>query len=296
MKVLPVLLVLLAMHGPAAAQTAKTEDLRAKFASRLEAIATRLDGVMGYAIVDLTSGQRFERLAGEVFPTASTIKVAILYELFRQADEGRLRLDEMRALDRRHAVGGTGILTELTTPSLSIRDYATLMIVLSDNTATNVLIDLVGLDNVTARMASLGLAQTKLRRRMIDLDAARKGNENVSTPADLARLLEIVHRGEGLKKESRDALVAILRKPKSSALRAAVPSPVGVASKPGTLEGVEVDAGIVYLAERPYIVAVTTAYLKDNAAGEAAIRSASQAAFEYFDRLAKSSEYGRRIR
>lgn len=291
-----VLLNVLAGQAQAPAQNPKAADLRRQFGERLNAIADGLDGVMGYAIVDLTSGERVDRHATEAFPTASTIKLAILYELFRQADEGRIRLDATQTLDRHHAVAGTGILNDLTTPTLSLRDYATLMIVLSDNTATNVLIDLVGMDSVTKRMAALGLTGTRLRRRMIDIDAARRGDENVSTPAEIARLLEIVHRGDGLTKDSRESLLAILKKPKSSAMRAAIPEDTAVASKPGTLEGVEVDAGIVYVAGRPYVQAVMTTYLKDNAAGEAAIRSASQAAFEYFSRLAKSSEYGRAIR
>ena len=81
----------------------------------------------------------------EVFPLASTIKLAILYELFKQADEGRLNLDEVRPLDKRHIVGGSGVLLELTAPAMSLRDYATLMVVVSDNTATNLLIETVGM-------------------------------------------------------------------------------------------------------------------------------------------------------
>jgi beta-lactamase class A len=279
-----------------AQQDRKADDLRARLGDRLNAIAGSLDGVMGYAIAGIESPERFERHAGELFPTASTIKLAILYELFRQADEGRFRLDAQKTLDRRAAVGGSGILNDLTTPTLSIRDYATLMIVLSDNTATNVLIDLVGMERVTARMQSLGLRHTRLRRKMIDLDAALRGDENVSTPADLAMLLQLLHRGEGLSSTSRDALLAILRTSKSSPMRSAIPSRVGLANKPGNLEGVEVDAGIVYLEGRPYVQAIMTTYLKDNAAGSAAIESASRAAFEYFSRMAASSEYGRSIR
>ena len=160
------------VHGT---QDPRAADLRAKLGERLDAVAGALDGVMGFAIVGLESDERFERLANQTFPTASTIKLAILYELFRQADEGRIDLDARKDLDRLNAVGGTGILSELTTPSLSIRDYATLMIVLSDNTATNVLIDAVGMEAVTRRMASLGLQNTRLRRKMIDLKAARRG-------------------------------------------------------------------------------------------------------------------------
>jgi beta-lactamase class A len=290
--------VLSALLAPAAAaqQDRKADDLRARLGERLNAIAGSLDGVMGYAIAGIESPERFERHANDVFPTASTIKLAILYELFRQADEGRVQLDAQQTLDRRAAVGGSGILNELTTPTLSIRDYATLMIVLSDNTATNVLIDVVGMKQVTARMQSLGLRNTRLRRKMIDLEAARRGDENVSTPAELAMLLQLLYRGEGLSSTSRDSLLAILRKSKSSPMRTAIPARVAVANKPGGLEGVAVDAGIVYLEGRPYVQAIMTTYLKDDAAGDAAIESASRAAFDYFSRMAASSEYGRSIR
>jgi len=289
---------LVALARPSAAQSPdpKGAELRQKLVASLERTAAGLDGVMGYAIVDLTSGDRIERLPSAVFATASTIKLAILYELFKQADEGTLSLDTVRPLDPRQVVGGTGVLAELTAPALPLRDYAILMVVLSDNTATNVLIDAVGLSNVTARMAALGLKETKLRRKMIDLAAARRGDENVSTPGEIARLLEVLYRGEGLKKESQDGLLAILKKSKSTPIRRGIPPGIAVANKPGTLEGVEVDAGIVYLQGRPYVLSVMTTYLTENVAGEAAITTASRAAFEYFSRVAKSSEYGRAIR
>jgi beta-lactamase class A len=279
-----------------AQEAPKCAELRQKTAKQLESIAGGLDGVMGYAIIDLESGERFDRLSDEVFPLASTIKLAILYELFRQADEGRLNLDDVRPLERRHVVGGSGVLAQLTAPAMPLRDHAILMVVLSDNTATNLLIDAVGMENVTRRMSALGLSGLKLRRRMIDMEAARRGDENVGSPADLARLLTIIHRSEGLKKESSEAILAILRKPKPGALRDGVPSAVPVANKTGTLEGVAADAGIVYLVDRPYVFVATTTYLKSNAAGEAAIRAASQTAFDYFNRLAMSSEFGRIIR
>lgn len=290
-------MVSLGVAIPAAAQEpAKRQELREKTRTQLAEIAERLDGVMGYVVMDLESGERFERLANEPFPLASTIKLAILYELFRQADEGRLKLDDLRPLDRKHVVGGSGILVELTNPSMSLRDYAVLMVVVSDNTATNLLIDTVGMQNVTSRMAALGMPGLKLRRRMIDTAAALRGDENTGSPADLAQLLGMIHRSEGLKKESSDAILEILKKAKPSALRDGVPASVPVANKTGTLEGVAADAGIVYLSGHPYVFVATTAYLKSNAAGEAAIRAASQAAFEYFSRIARSSEYGRVIR
>jgi len=270
--------------------------LKAAFTKQLETIAAGVDGVVGYAVVDLTSGDRFERLATAQFPTASTIKIAILYELFKQVDEGRLRLDDVRPLDKRHVVGGAGTLQHLTAPALSLRDHAILMILQSDNTATNAVIDAVGAAAVTARMSVLGLGQTKLQRRMMDIDAARQGRENLSSPADIARLLEIVNRGEGLAKSSREAVLEMLKKRKTSPLTRGIPADVEAASKPGDLDGVRVDAGIVYVPDRPYVFVMMGSWLADEAAGERAITDASRAAFGYFDRLAASNTAGRRVR
>ena len=182
----------------------------------------------GYCIIDLTSGERFERAAGQLFPTASTIKLAILYELMARADEGALSLDDTIKLDRARAVPG-GILYELGTPVLSLRDYANVMVIESDNTATNVLIARLGMEAITARMAKAGLGATQLRRYMIDLEAAKRGNENVSTPAELARLLEMFHKGTGLTPARQEEALRILKKPKSSPIRSGVPA--GIADR-----------------------------------------------------------------
>jgi beta-lactamase class A len=289
---------LLATSSPATQKSAdpKATELRQKLQTQLDDIAARLDGVMGYSIVDLIAGTRIERVPAEIFATASTIKLAILYEMFKQAEEGKLRLEEVRPLQRGQAVGGSGVLGQLSAPSMPLTDYATLMVVLSDNTATNVLIDAVGMESVNARMASLGLTKTRLRRKMMDGAAAGRGDENISTPTEIARLLEVIYRGEGLTPEHKDQLIAILSKPKSTPIHRGIPSGVRVASKSGSLEGIQADAGIVYVADRPYVFCVMTGYLKDAASGEAAIASASEAAYGYFSRLAKSSEYGRVIR
>ena len=202
----------------------------------------------------------------------------------------------MRPLNPAFKVGGSGVLHELTTPSLSIRDYATLMVVLSDNTATNVLIDAVQMTRVNDRMTALGLGHTKLRRRMMDREAALRGDENVSTPAELAKLLQIMYRGDGLTPASRDTLIAILKKSKDTPLRRGVPPNVDVANKPGDLEGVATDAGIVYVKNRPYVLAVMTSYANDGGGGARAIEAASRAVYDYFHKLASGGELGRMIR
>lgn len=274
--------------GALAAQPASptAAELKQKFERRAAEIAARVDGVMGYAIVDLTSGDRFAHLDRETFPTASTIKLAIVHELFKQVEEGSLRLDETIVLDRAKAVGGAGVLADLGTPTLSIRDYATLMVRLSDNTATNVLIDRLRMEKIAKRMQSLGLTATKLRRHMMDSAAARRGDENVSTPDELARLLQTIGK-------TPDA-VAMLKKSKESRLRRGLPSGVETADKPGELEGVRVDAGIVFAKNRPYVFAVMTTFLKDEPEGERAIEELSRAAYEYFSRVGAGA-LGRRL-
>ena len=279
-----------------AAQPMRPSDLLSEaVARRLDDTAGAVDGVVTYVIHDLTSRERFERNAGVVVPAASVIKLAVLYELFRQADEGRVALDEAVPLDRAHAAPG-GLLYELGVPHLSPRDLAVAMIVLSDNTATNVLIDRLDAARINGRLRELGLADTRLRRRMLDLEAARRGDENVSTARDVALLLEWLHQGRGLSPQSAAALLDILRKPKDSPLRRGVPAPVAAATKSGSLDGVRADAGIVYAPERPYVFVVMTTFLADDRAGEEAIAELSRLAYRYFSRLGAGSEYGRPVR
>ena len=274
----------LALGVALAAQSTPAAELKAKFERRVEEIAGRLDGVAGYVFVDLTSGEKIAHLEREVFPTASTIKLAIVYELFTQASEGRIKLDETMTLDRTKAVGGAGVLAEMGTPTLSIRDYAVLMVTLSDNTATNVLIDRLGMDAIGKRMQMLGLGATKLRRHMMDTAAARRGDENVSTPDEIARLLQAMPP-EGIE---------LLKKPKESRLRRGLPPGVATADKPGELDGVRVDAGIVYAKNRPYIFCVMTTFLRSETEGERAIEEIARSAYEYFSRLG-AGPIGRRI-
>ena len=284
---------------PAAATeqpSATTAELRQKFERRLHEIAARVDGVVGYELLDLTSGERVAHLEGETFPTASTIKLTLVYELFKQVEEKKIRLDEPITLDRTKAVGGTGILFELGTPTLSVADYATLMVTLSDNTATNVLIDRLGMDNVARRMQALGLSGTKLRRHMMDTAAARRGDENVSTPDDIVRLLQAM-LGDARPQpghEKMPAAIALLKKPKENRLRKGLPPGVDAADKSGELDGVRVDAGIVFADKRPYVFCVMTTFLRDDAEAERAIEEMSRAAYEYYSRL-PGAPLGRRI-
>jgi beta-lactamase class A len=281
--------------APGAAPAGHGDVLRPRLEQRLEAIATRLDGELGYCIIDLTSGERLARLGTRPFPTASTIKIAVLYELFAQAEEQRLRLDDARPLPDAARAAGSGVLQHLESPVLPLTDYATLMIMLSDNSATNILIDAVGMDAVNRRMRGLGLEQTWLQRRMIDTEAARAGRENLASPCDIARLLEAIHAGKGISASSQAGMLAILRKPKSTPFTRAIPAGIPVASKPGGLDGVSVDAALVALPGRPYIVVGMASWLQPGTEGSAALEALARETHGYFSRLARGGQYGRMV-
>lgn len=276
----------------AAGAGALDEALTGRLAETLSAIARDLDGVMGYAVVDLETGRRIAARADTPFPTASSIKIAILYELARQADEGRIALDEPRAVPPAARVGGSGVLQHLTVGALTPRDLATLMIVLSDNTATNVLIDSVGREAVNARMQALGLPNIRLRRKMMDAAAQRRGEQNTATPGELADLLARIHSGDGLSSRARAFVVDTLALPKSSPLIRGLPPGIRAASKPGSLPGVRADVGLVLLERRPYVLAVMCTYLRDDEEGERAIEAVSRAVYAHFERRARAGAYG----
>jgi beta-lactamase class A len=266
-----------------------------KLRARVEAVDRALDGVLGVAVKDLTTGATFELRGNEVFPQASSIKVAVLYELYRQADEGKVDLAELTRppLPR---VGGGGVL-QLLGPDARFtwRDLAILMMGWSDNEATNRLIDKVGMEAVNRRLDELGLPSTRLRRRMMDLAAARRGDENVSTPVEMSALMEVVHSGKGLSPARAKDLLAVASVPKESPFREPLPETLVVADKPGSLEAVRCVSAAVELPGRPYVATIMTTFLRRDADGAAAIREISAALFETFDRLARASAYGRII-
>jgi beta-lactamase class A len=278
----------------AAELSPKQAELVAKLRARVRDVDTRLDGVLGVYVRDLTTGATVELRPDEVFPTASSIKLAVLYEVYRQAEEGRIDVAEVTRPPVPRT-GGGGVLQELgDRVTLTWRDLAVLMVGWSDNEATNVLIRRVGTEAVNRRLDSLGLPRTRLRRLMMDLEAARRGDENVSTPRELARLAEIVAKGEGLSPARAREVLGVATVPDEGSLfRRSLPGGVKAISKPGALEGVRCEAAWVDVPGRPYSAAIMTTYLRREADGEAAIADLSAALYDTFDRLARSSEHGR---
>lgn len=295
MRIVMTMVCLLTLGAAEATQTPLQAELRVQLQRQLEAINVGLDGVLGYVITDLTSGERVAaRIERQPFPTASTIKLSILYELLKQSDEGRIDLKAPRELTRAEVAGGSGVVQHLDLPKLSLRDHAALMIILSDNTSTNVVIDAVDPARVNKRMSTLGLTDILLRRKMMDAEAVMRGDENVASPASLARVAELLWKGEGLSPSSRELALKLLREVPGQ-IRSAIPPRVTVASKTGTLDGVRAEIAVVDVPKRPFSIAVMTTYLTDGAEGERAIGAAARAAFSYFERMATGGEYGRRV-
>lgn len=282
------------LAAPAAASP-KEDALWARLRARLERIDQSLDGVLGLSVKDLRTGTTFEIRPDEPFPQASVIKLAVLYELYRQADEGKIALAEVTRPPAARA-GGGGVLQELgTSVSLTWRDVAVLMMGWSDNAATNLLIDRLGLDAVNRRLDALGLPGTRLRRRMMDLEAARRGEENTSTPSEMRRLMEAIHAGTGLSPAGARDIRLVAATTKDTPFRKPLPEGLVVLDKDGSLEAVRAAAAVVELPGRPYAVAIMTTYLRRDEEGETLIREVSAALFETFDRLARSSDLGRII-
>jgi beta-lactamase class A len=272
-----------------------------KLEARVEAIADRLDGVMGAAILDLTDGRILLRNADRVFPAASSIKIAILLELYRQDQQARAgakekaTLDDIYTFDPKDLVEDSRILVGLTpgVTRITNRDLAQFMVAVSDNAAANILIDRVGKDNINAMLHSLGLSKTMLRRKMMDIAAAQRGDENVATPQEMVRLLQAIYKEKALNKEMTEEFIKQLWTLKDSYIPRSLPESVQVANKPGELEAVRNDSGIVFAHNRPFAISVMTAYDGDEKAAERAISEVALEAYHYFEMHGKTSEYGR---
>ncbi len=229
-----------------------------KLESELHEIVGSFPGVAGVCAREIGGPNRISINGGEPFPTASTIKIHVLAQLFSKAERGELDMQRRVVVTPEMRVPGSGILSHLEgNVQLTMYNIAVLMIALSDNTATNLCIDAAGIEETNKLLRSLGLTTTTLRRKMQDPDAIAQSRENVATPDECVAMLMALQQGRPSPYVARKCL-DILKKPKDGPLNKVVPTEVPLANKPGGMDRVQCDAGIVYLPRKPYAVAIMT--------------------------------------
>lgn len=210
----------------------------------------------------------YERLPERVFPSASLIKVLIMAEVYRQAEAGTLSLDDR--LDAPQAkIVPFGLLPLLHERSHSVWDLLVYMITVSDNTATNLLIDRVGMPAVNRLAEDLGLQRTRLRRLMMDLKARRENRENETSPRDMVRLFSLLHAGQLISPDASQAMGGILRNERGmDGLRRSFPHAWHMMRKTGELDGNRHDVCLVRTPAGPLIIGVFATELSDGREGE----------------------------
>lgn len=292
----PVTLALLCavVLAPQCFSQTPAEIIKAKTEARLRDVLSGVQGIVGYAAVDFVKGERFAANEHMQFPQASAIKIPVLMEVYKQAHEGTISLNDKLSVGKARQVGGSGVLNEFgdNTSAISVADLCVLMIVLSDNSATNILIDLVGMHNVNKTLQTLGITRTRLQRRMMDQAASIRGEENISTPADALKIMEYLYKGEFVNRRVSDQILSVLKKGKGSgALQSAAGAGVPVAFKPGGISGVATEWGIVYLEGFPYGAALMMSFASGDEA-DATLRSVARILHDYYSRIARATPYG----
>jgi beta-lactamase class A len=292
MKILSIVLAasfLLAPHAPA--QHSPTGSLD----SRIHRAMEGFPGRVGICARNLDTGAAYSFQADEPVPTASTIKFPIMIELFSQAAEGKLDWNQQIELTEKDKVSGSGILNEFSAGDrFTVRDLMHVMIVVSDNTATNLLLDRIGGDAVNRRMKQLGLRQTAVMRKIMQpgslTEEGRKPENEKwglgrSSPQEMVALMEKLYRGQLVSKEASEEMLRVLKRQRDlQGVGRDLPDTV-VASKSGALDHLRSEVALVYSSHGPIAIAITVNgipkvdYGVDNA-GNLLISSLSQILIE----------------
>jgi len=238
---------------------AKRISTRAQVERALDALVAQAGGELGLAAMNLTTGEELARNDERPMPTASVFKLPLLVEVFRQSEAGALDLDERVTLRAEDAVMGSGILRDFS-PGLqpTLRDLAMMMVIVSDNSATNLLLDRVGgPQRVNATMRELGLASIVVHRRIVFGEITTNGSLAEAAPRDLMRLVAMLAREELVSPEASRAMLAILGRqrhleqaPRFIAYRPYAgdfgrAQPIKVFNKTGFINGLRADTGLI---------------------------------------------------
>lgn len=267
-----------ASHGAGAAAPSHTARVTIGAASdtaalrrELQRVAAQHAGVVGISMRNLSTGDALSIRGHETFPSASLIKVPVLVTLLDEVEHGRVRLDERVSLIARDRVGGSGVLKHMASGLLpTVEDLAWLMIVLSDNTATNLLLDRIDIHTVWTKMESLDLPHSKIhsktfrRQTSIAMDSSVVYGLGVTTPDETVRLFALLHEGRAVS-PAMDSLAVgmLLANQDGQLLTRWLPGGVRVAHKSGAVDRARNDCGIIYSPAAPLALCVMT---RDNEA------------------------------
>ena len=227
---------------------------------RLEKDVLAFKGTSGVVIKDLNSGWEMTHQPDKRFPAASVVKIPIMVACFQAIQEGKIQLDTQLQLTRAARVGGSGTLKNMALgSSFSLEDLMERMMNQSDNSATNILIDALGIDYLNAYFKRIGLRHTNLSRKMMDFTLRRRGIENYTTANDIALVLEKLYQKELLSVEFAQRSLELMKKQKfNDRIPALLPKNIPVAHKTGLERFICHDAGIVFTEKGDYLICVLT--------------------------------------
>jgi beta-lactamase class A len=265
--------------------------------SRLTPLAAAHKGQVAIAVKHLDTGESFFHNADTPMPTASLIKLAVMVEVYAQADEGKVKLSDMVTLDKADMVPGSGVLTQHFSAgtSFSLRDAVRLMIVYSDNTATNLVLDQVGIRPINRRMATLKLPNTRINAKVyrgnttsVDPERTKAFGLGSTTAREAVALIELIHRGQVASPAGSKAMLEHLKKcDDKDKFPRFLPAGVAVAHKTGSVSDARTDAGILYFKQGPVALCVMTAKNQDKAwaadnAGNVLCAKVAKEVYDYF--------------
>jgi beta-lactamase class A len=240
---------------------------------RLAPLAKAHQGKIALAVKNLETGESYCLNADEVMPTASLIKIAVLIDLYQQAQEGKLKLRDRVTLHAADKVPGSGILTEHFSDGaeFSLRDAARLMIAFSDNTATNLVLDRVGIKSVNERMKEWGFSETRINAKVfrgsttsVDPPRTRRYGLGSTTAREMASLLEQLQISDRLRPFYKQAVLNHLAKnADKDKFKRLLPAEVVVIHKDGSTSDTRTDAGLIYTPGGIVAVCVLTTHNKD---------------------------------